>query len=71
MLITPRRQLFGVWEDFIFAFSLFLFPRIVQELRILFTQAWAYRLAVLFGYLIVITLTVIFFRHTTECLLKV
>ncbi|MGA7192563.1 MAG: hypothetical protein WBW94_02955 [Anaerolineales bacterium] len=70
MLISPRRQLFGGWEEFIFAVSLFLFPRIVQELRVLFTQAWVYRLAVLFGYLIIIALATILFSSYNQKLIK-
>ena len=50
MLVSPHRRPFNSWEEFIFAFSLFLFPRIVLEMRLLFTQALVYRLAVLFGY---------------------
>ena len=59
LLISPHRPLFTGREEFIFAFGLFLFPRIVQELRILFTQAWIYRFAVLLGYFIIIALAVI------------
>ena len=59
LLISPRRDFFSGWEEVIFAFALFLFPRIVLEMRVLFAQAWVYRLAVLLGYLAVLALAAI------------
>jgi len=70
MLISPHRQFFSSWEEFIFAFSLFLFPRIVLEMRVLFTQALVYRLAVLFGYLILVLLAVFLFFSSDQKFIK-
>jgi hypothetical protein len=70
LLISPHRVAFSGWEEFIFAFGLFLFPRIVLEMRLLFTQAWVYRLAVLLGYLIVLALAVILFSSFQQKLLR-
>ncbi len=69
-LIAPHRSSFRGWEEFIFSFGLFLFPRIVLEMRVLFTQAWVYRLAVLLGYLIVLALAVILFSSFQQKLLR-
>ena len=58
LVLAPHRQLFTGWEEFILTAGLFLFPRMVQELRVLFTQVWAYRLAVLLGYFMILLLAV-------------
>src|SRR5271157_5040420 len=61
MLISPHRISFSGWDEIIFVFGLFLFPRIVLEMRVLFAQAWVYRLAVLVGYLIVLAMAAVLF----------
>jgi hypothetical protein len=58
LMLAPHRQLFTGWEEFILTSGLFLFPRMVQELRVLFTQVWAYRFAVLLGYFMILVLAV-------------
>ena len=70
MLISPHRVAFSGWEEFIFAFGLFLFPRIVLEMRVLFTQAWVYRLAVLVGYLIVLAMAAVLFSSFQQKFLQ-
>ena len=61
MLISPQRPSFSGWEEIVFVLSLFLFPRIVLEMRLLFSQAWVYRLAVLLGYFLLLALAVMLF----------
>jgi hypothetical protein len=70
MLISPHHVLFNGWEELVFVFSLFLFPRLVIELRLLFVQVWIYRLAALFGYLLIIVLAVILFSSYHQKLVK-
>ena len=66
MLISPQRASFSGWEEIVFVFALFLFPRIVLEMRLLFSQAWVYRLAVLFGYFLVFALAAILFSSPQQ-----
>jgi len=70
LLISPQRGSFSGWGEIIFVFGLFLFPRIVLEMRILFAQAWVYRLAVLVGYLIVMILAVLLLSSYDQKLIK-
>ena len=70
MLISPHRVSFSGWDEIIFVFGLFLFPRIVLEMRVLFTQAWVYRLAVLVGYLIVLAMAAVLFSSFQQKFLQ-
>jgi len=56
LLISRRRNLFSGWEEIVFALWLFLFPRVVLELRALSTEAFIYRFAVLVGYFLTLVL---------------
>ncbi|HUI88714.1 MAG TPA: hypothetical protein VLX61_08285 [Anaerolineales bacterium] len=53
-LISPHRVVFRSWDEIMFALWLFLFPRVVVELRS--TEASVYRPAVLIGYFLVLVL---------------
>src|SRR5271157_3977007 len=70
LLISPHCVAFSGWEEILFAFGLFLFPRIVLEMRVLFTQAWVYRLAVLVGYLIVLAMAAVLFSSFQQKFLQ-
>ncbi len=70
MLISPHRVSFSGWDEIIFVFGLFLFPRIVLEMRVLFTQAWVYRLAVLVGYLMVLAMAAVIFSSFQQKFLQ-
>jgi len=56
-VVAPDRvQVFG-WRELSLAFVLFLFPRIAQEARSLFSTALAYRMVTITGFVIVIAIT--------------
>src|SRR4029079_12355830 len=51
----PREQKFG-WSEVALALVLFLYPRVIQEMRALFVDATIYRIATLVGFAIVLSL---------------
>ena len=70
MLISPASSSLDGWKETIFVFGLFLFPRIIMEMRVLFSQAWVYRLAVLIGYVMIMILAVILFSPDNQKSIK-
>jgi hypothetical protein len=56
IMISPHRPLYNGWEEILFALWLFLFPRVILELRALSAEAFFYRIAVLVGYFLVLIL---------------
>ena len=54
--VAPQReQMFG-WSEFALTLGLFLYPRVIQEMRALFVDATVYRAATLVGFVIVLGL---------------
>src|SRR6185503_15250199 len=51
----PREQKFG-WSEVALALVLFLYPRVIQEMRALFADATIYRIATFVGFAIVLSL---------------
>ena len=70
MLISAPHSSLDGWGEIIFVFGLFLFPRIIAEMRVLFSQAWVYRLAVLVGYAMIVILAVILFSSDNQKSIK-
>ena len=55
-VVAPRREQKLGWSEVALALALFLYPRVIQEMRALFADATIYRIATLLGFAIVLSL---------------
>ena len=60
-----RKQKFG-WSEVALMFGLFLYPRLIQEMRMLFANATVYRVATLAGFLVVLGLIFVLYSNFGE-----
>ncbi len=66
LLLSPRRAVAFNLDDALLAMPIFLFPRIVNEVRLLTDSSLASRTTVLLGYIIIVLLTFLLYHPVFE-----
>jgi hypothetical protein len=65
-VVAPQReQRFG-WSEFALALSIFLYPRLIQEIRALFANAMVYRAATAAGFVLLMGLVFVLYSAYSE-----
>ncbi len=65
-IIAPAREQRFAWSELALTLGLFLYPRVIQELRALFTNATIYRAATLTGFVIILGLIFVLYSNYGE-----